>query len=115
MRLFKSDADWAALLDKWAALGRGWAWQRPVSRLRRGWAMGRLRGELGGARTRYAQQQLELTQRTHPRVVTLAEQLSPTARAAYDLMAPVQVLRPLGMPHTPDHATPPHHATPCTA
>ena len=55
--------------------------------------MDRLRGERGAARARYAAQQLELAQRTHPRVVTLAEQLSPTARATYDLMAPVQARR----------------------
>ena len=74
-RLFKSDADWAALLSKWRALGQGWPWQRPISQLRRGWAMDRLRGERGAARARYAAQQLELAQRTHPRVITLAEQV----------------------------------------
>ena len=37
--------------------------------------MDRLRGERGAARARYPAQQLELAQRTHPRVITLAEQV----------------------------------------
>jgi len=71
-------------------LGQGWVWQRPLSRFRRSWALSRLRGEGGILAVRYAEQQLELAQKTHPRSLTLAEQISPTARAAYDLMAPVQ-------------------------
>jgi len=89
-RLFKNDADWEALLLKWEALGQAWAWQRPLSRFYRGWALSRLLGEEGVLAQRYAEQQLHLARKTHPRSLTLAEQISPTARAAYDLMAPVQ-------------------------